>query len=165
MVESFRPDANAPGDFAACPVVFLYRHALELHLKEIVLGGGGNFLATKPDHLSVMKTHSVSWLAQFVCQIMTALKWEREFQCEGVASLADFKALVEQVSAVDPGFYTFRLPTGTGPASLRAFARRMDALLELLASTADALRAESDLRWGAAADGDLNGGSFGPTIQ
>jgi len=47
----------------------MYRHALVLHLKALVLGEGGNFLATRPDALSAHKTHSVSWLAQFVCQI------------------------------------------------------------------------------------------------
>jgi hypothetical protein len=35
--------------FSACPVVFMYRHAIELHLMTFVLGEGGNFLATKPD--------------------------------------------------------------------------------------------------------------------
>jgi len=69
----------------------MYRHALVLHLKALVLGEGGNFLATRPDALSAHKTHSVSWLAQFVCQIITGLKWEMEFKCEGVEDLADFK--------------------------------------------------------------------------
>jgi hypothetical protein len=69
LAASFQPDANALAEFDACPVVFMYRHAIELHLKAIVLGEGGNFLATRPDHISVSKTHSVSWLAQFVAQI------------------------------------------------------------------------------------------------
>ena len=35
--------------FAACPVVFMYRHALELHLKALILGDGSNFLRqTRP---------------------------------------------------------------------------------------------------------------------
>src|SRR5580658_9460209 len=92
------------------PVVYMYRHALELHLKAIVLGDGGNFLATKPDPLSIYKTHSVSWLAQFVSQIVTVLRWEPEFRCVGIDSLEHFKAVVEQVNSVDPGSYAFRLP-------------------------------------------------------
>jgi hypothetical protein len=102
-----------PGPFAQpniCPVVFTYRHALELHLKALVLGEGANFLATKPDPLSVSKTHSVSWLAQFVCQVIVAVKWEEEFKCEGVETLSVFKGVVEALNSVDPGFYTFRLP-------------------------------------------------------
>jgi hypothetical protein len=42
----------------------------------------------------------------------------------------------------------------------------MDALLELLDSTGDALAAEWDLRSeGVEIDADWNGGGFGPTIQ
>ena len=148
---AFQPDASLLADVDVSPVVFMYRHALELHLKALVLGDGGNFLATKPDTLSVHKTHSLSWLAQFVCQIITAVKWEKEFKCEGVENLADFKAVIEDLNAVDPGSYVFRLPiSAVGQDSLSGrlnlticdFARRMDALLELLDSTADALASE-----------------------
>jgi hypothetical protein len=58
-------------DFDLCPVLSAYRHAIELHLKVIVLGDDGNFLATKPDEISVHKTRSLSWLAKFICQIVT----------------------------------------------------------------------------------------------
>jgi hypothetical protein len=155
-------------DLAACwPVVFLYRHALELHLKAIVLGEGGNFLATKPDALSVHKTHSVSWLAQFVAQIVTALKWEPEFKCEGIENLDDFKVAIEEVNSVDPGSYVLRLPCKTeanGSFNVQEFATKMDALLVLLESTADALAAEWDMRSGAV-EAEENGGGFEPTIQ
>src|SRR5262249_49498445 len=99
----FQKEAKPFAETDASPVVFMYQHALELHLKAIVLGEGGNFLHTKPDPISVSKTHSVSWLAQFVCQIVTALKWEQDFRCEGIENLADFKAVVEALNSVDPG--------------------------------------------------------------
>jgi hypothetical protein len=130
---------------AACPVVFMYRHALELYLKAIVLAEGGNFLKTRPDRISIGKTHSVSWLAQFVCQIVTALGWQEEFKCQGIENLDDFKAIIESVNEVDPGQYVFRFPgepEAQASFNVRKFARRMDALLELLDSTADALAAE-----------------------
>ena len=95
-------------EFDVLPVISLYRHALELHLKAIVLGEGGNFLAMKPDPISVSNSHSVSWLAQFVCQIVTAVGWEKEFRCEGVETLADLKTMVATVNSVDPGMYVFR---------------------------------------------------------
>ena len=131
----------------------------------------------KPDHISVGKTHSVSWLAQFVCQIITAVKWENEFRCEGVENLADFKAVTEELTAVDPGSYVFRLPAiiaqgqdsapGRVKLTIRDFARRMDALLELLDSTADALAATWDMHMeGPAPEGELDAGNgFDPTIQ
>jgi hypothetical protein len=165
LADALEVDSGPVTEFAACPVVFMYRHALELHLKAIVLGEGGNFLDTKPDRISIGKTHSVSWLAQFVCQIVTALTWESEFRCVGIESLEDFKAVVEEVNSVDPGQYVFRLPVeaeAKGSSDVRGFARKMDALLELLDSTADALAAEWDMRSGVAAleadwqDGDIN---------
>jgi len=175
LAGSLQLDTSPSADSDASPVVFMYRHAVELHLKALVLGEGSNFLATKPDALSVHKTHSVSWLAQFVCQIITAVKWEKEFKCEGIENLADFKAVIKELNAVDPGSYVFRLPVGGGRQdsapgrvnlTIRDFARRMDALLVLLDSTADALAAEWDLRSEAGAiEADLNGGGFEPSIH
>jgi hypothetical protein len=169
LAGSLQLGGNSVSDVDLSPVVFMYRHALELHLKAIVLGRGGSFLATKPDRISIGKTHSVVWLAQFVAQIVTALKWESEFRCVGIDSLEDFKAVVEEVNAVDPGQFVFRLPgetEGRGSFSVRAFAAKMDALLELLDSTADALAAEWDLRSGTVVlEDEGQGGGFEPTIQ
>ncbi len=173
LAETPESDSGSSTGLAAWPVIFMYRHALELHLKAIVLGEGGHFLATKPDPLTIHKTHSVSWLAQFVAQIVTALQWEPEFKCAGVENLDDFKATVEEVNSVDPGSYVFRLPFSAqgqdaAPRSvkltIREFARRMDALLELLDATADALSAEWDRRSGVL-DVEWGDGSVGPTIH
>lgn len=167
-------DSGAFDEFDVCPVVSMYRQAAELHLKAFVVGDGGNFLAIKPDPMSTMKTHSLSWLAQFVCQIVTAVKWEAEFKCEGVETLTDFKAVIEKLNAVDPAAYAFRRPVHTEePGSVRSdiafnipeFARRVDALLGLLDATADALAAEWDLRSDAATEANWKGGFFEPPIQ
>src|SRR5262249_12297887 len=150
---------------AAFPVIFMYRHAVELHLKAIVLGDGGNFLETKPDPISVRKSHSVSWLAQFVAQIVTALKWEAEFQREGIVTIADFKAVVEEINSVDPGAYSFRCPVDPqSESSVREFARKVDTLIGLLASTADALAAEWDLRSETPGSNGWDGGGLLPDI-
>ena len=118
------------------PLVFMYRGTLELYLKAIVLGAGGNFLVNKLDPLSVYRTRSVSWLAQFMCQIVTAVQWEEEFRCDGIVNLADFRALVNSMSAEDPGSHTFRLPFDHAlPSGVREFVRKMNALLDLLDST------------------------------
>jgi hypothetical protein len=156
-----------PG-FDLCPVLTAYRHAVELHLKVIVLGDGGKFLASRPDELSVHKTKSLSWLAQFVVQIVTTLRWEEDFKTEGIESLADFKAVVEEANGIDPAFDAFRCPANPErPEMLKStvldFVRRLDSVLELLAQTADALAAEWDLRSDASALTD--GNDFKPTIQ
>jgi hypothetical protein len=145
----------------------VYRQALELHLKALVLGGGGNFLETRPDVISVHKTHSVSWLAQFVAQIVTAVGWQKEFRCVGVENVDDFKAVVEEVNLVDPGSYTYRCFVDSEMAfNLGEFCRKMDALVGLLDSTADALAAEWDMRSGGVPEFEPDdGGNFGQTIQ
>jgi hypothetical protein len=176
LAGSLQPDATPFTECDVSPVVFMYRHAVELHLKALVLGEGGNFLATKPDTLSIYKTHSISWLAQFVCQIIAAVKWEKEFRCDGIDNLADFKAVVEESSAVDPGSYVFWLPVSTegqdavrggGKLTIREFVLRMDALLELLNSTGDALAATWDMHSKETAIETAwnNTGGYEPPIQ
>jgi len=154
-------------DFAAYPVVFVYRHALELNMKALVLGEGGNFLTIRPDPLTIHKTHSVCWLAQFVCQIVTALGWQDEFRCKGIENLVEFKAFVEGMSSVDPGSYVFSLPEdrdAEGPFSVPDFAQKMDALLDLLDLTAEALAVELDVR-SEVAEAEWQEGDVEPPIQ
>lgn len=161
-------DPGPIADFDLCPMLSMYRHAIELHLKVIVLGEGGNFLAARPDELSVHKTRSLSWLAQFVIQVVTALKWEEEFKAEGIENLSDFKAVIEEANGIDRTYHAFRCPADLErPEMLRsgvlAFVRRLDALVELLASTADALAAEYDMRSHPTLETDWPDGN--PTIQ
>jgi hypothetical protein len=92
---------NPKNAWDACPVILLYREAMELHLKALV-DEGGNFLKERTDSITLAKTHSQRWLAQIVCQIIKAVKWENEFKCERVANLADFSALVSELEALDP---------------------------------------------------------------
>ncbi len=112
-------DAGPVSEFDLCPVLSMYRRAVELHLKVMILGKGGNFLTRRPDELSVQKSRSLSWLAQFVTQIITVLKWECEFQCEGIHNLADFKRLIGDLNGIDPEFEAFRVPVNLGYWSLR----------------------------------------------
>jgi hypothetical protein len=161
-------DQNARTEWDVCPVVLLYREALEIHLKSLV-GEGSNFLKKRTDPISLSGTHSLRWLAQIVCQIIRAVKWEGEFKCEGVSSLADFNALVNEVQTFDPVGRAIRSSRSGDPESVSQyyrsfnvvqFAKTLDALLNLLDSTADALAAE------ATAGEDFSGGNgFGPTIQ
>ena len=138
----------------ACPVVLLYRHAVELHLKALV-DEGSNFLKERTDPITLYKTHSLHWLAQIVCQIIKAVKWEGEFKCEGVASLADFSALVSALEALDPVAVAVQsrnrrpdawVPSQLQPPKVLQIAKRLDGLLELLDVTADALATTWDQR-------------------
>ena len=90
-----------------------------------------------------------------------------------MSSLAEFSALVNEVESFDPVSRAIRHSRTGDPHSVSQyfrtfaifnFATRMDALLELLDSTADALAAEWDQRANAA-DVQFDGGDFKPTIQ
>jgi hypothetical protein len=161
---------NAIGAWDACPVVLLYREAIELHLKALV-DQGGDFLKERTDPISLAKTHSLRWLAQIVCQIVKAVRWEQEFKCEGVASLADFSALLSELEALDPVAVAVQsknrrpdgwVPNQLLPQSVMLLAEKLDRLLNLLDSTTDGLTA----KWDQVAEFELKSGEdIGPTIQ
>src|ERR1019366_9156751 len=145
---------NTKGAWDACPVILLYRKAIELHLKALV-DEGGNFLKERTDSITLYKTHSLRWLAQIACQIVKTVRWESEFKCEGVASLADFSALVNELEALDPVSCAVQsgsrgrdgsVPHQLQPPNVVRFAGKLDALLDLLDVTADALAATWDRR-------------------
>jgi hypothetical protein len=168
LIATLDLEPNPKTAWDACPVIVLYREAVELQLKSLV-GEGCNLLKERTDPISLYKTHSLRWLAQIVCQIIKAVRWDGEFKCDGVSSLADFSALVSELEALDPVavavFPGNRRPDGWVPDQLLPpnvvqIAKRLDALLDLLDSTADALAAMGDQL--TALEG---GGNFEPTIQ
>jgi hypothetical protein len=153
LIATLDLEPNPKTAWDACPVVLLYREAIELHMKALV-EEGSNFLKERTDPLTLAKTHSLRWLAQIVCQIIKAVRWENEFKCEGVATLADFSDVVNRLELMDPVSCVVqpksRNPDGSVPDQLRPptvvqFARTLDSLLDLLDSTADALAATKPL--------------------
>ena len=141
-------DSGAFIQFNSCPMVVMYRHAVEYYLKALVLGPGASFLTTRPDPVSICKTHSLAWLSQFVCQIVTAIGWAREFKCDGISNLVEFRATIEQLNHVHSYTESIRFPAhARGRNSdliartfnVHEFAHRMDALLSLLSRTVEAL--------------------------
>jgi hypothetical protein len=173
LVGNLDPDQNARTDWDVCPVVLLYREALEIRLKSLV-GEGSNFLKKRTDPISLSGTHSLRWLAQIVCQIIRTVGWESDFTCDGVASLADFSALVNEVECFDPVARAIRFSRAGGPNSVSQyyrtfrvvqFAKKLDGLLDLLDVTADALAATWDLRAQASGTEFDGGDAFKPTIQ
>jgi hypothetical protein len=169
---SLKPNSKTAWD--ACPAILLYRQAVELHLKALV-GEGSNFLPSPTDPITLYKTHSLRWLAQIVCQIIKAVRWEGDFKCEGIATLADFTAVVNELEALDP--VSTAVHSGKGvrhhgsvphqlqPPNVVRFAKQLDVLLTLLDVTADALAAEWDLQSEGPTGANGNGGGVEPTIQ
>lgn len=151
LIRMLDVDPDPVSEYDLCPILSMYRHAIELHLKIIVLGKGANFLVTKPDELSVHKTRSLSWLAQLVMQIVTALRWEAKFTTDGINDLAEFKKLLTEANEFEVMYQAFRGPVRPErPEALKSaildYVRRLDALIALLQHTADALVAEWHFR-------------------
>jgi hypothetical protein len=147
----------------ACPILLLYRQAVELQLK-MVVGDGNNFLASPVDHITLEKTHSLRWLAQLVCQVIKTVGWDNEFRCEGISDLSKFSALVNELEAVDPVSCSTNLaqqkhdgsaPDKLLPPRVVRLPTRLDALLDLLDSMSDGLAATWDLQQDGVTEDDL----------
>jgi hypothetical protein len=154
-----------------CPVMLLYREAVELQLK-LLVGEGCHFLPAPTDPISIYKTHSLRWLARIVCQIIKVVRWEEQFTCDGISTLAGFTAVVHELEALQPvsvaahsGGRPFdgSVPQQLQPPNIVQFAAKLDGLLDLLDATADALAAEWDLR--SARPGLRASGGITPTIH
>jgi hypothetical protein len=103
-----------------------------------------------------------------------AVRWESQFKCEGVASLADFSAVVSELAALAPVSIAVHsgsrardgsVPYQLHPPNVVQFAKNLDCLLDLLDSTTDALAAEWAMRSEVTTEGSGSDGGFGPTIQ
>jgi hypothetical protein len=174
LVEKLELDQSARTNWDACPVVLLYLEALELHLT-LLVGEGSNFLNTRTDPISLSQPRPLRWLAKIVCQIIKTVGWESEFKCEGVASLSDFSALVNEVESLDPVAKAIRSSRAKGPTSVSQyyrrfkvaeFAKKLDALLDLLDVTTDALAATWDQSSEASGEDKFHvGDNIKPTIH
>jgi hypothetical protein len=157
LIASLDLEPNPKTAWDAATVIHIYRQAVELQLKMLV-GEGSAFLKSPTDHITLYTTHSLRWLAQIVCQIIKTMKWESEFKCEGVTSLADFSALISKLEALDPVLCAVRsggrsrdgsVPTQLQASNVVRLAKNLDSLLELLDATADGLAAT----WGMQREG------------
>lgn len=151
LLRKLESEASTQAQWDVCPIILLYRQAMELHLKAVVSEGSG-FLKVKVDPITLFTTHSTRWLAQIVRQIVKAVGWERQFVCDGVTNLTAFSTKVAQIDALDPVPHLIysRSKVSTAPnfQVMRnvQFTNEIDALLDLLDSTADGLAATWALR-------------------
>ncbi len=149
----------SPGyrDYDGYPILFLYRHALELYLKAIVYHGAQLMMLRTDERLEVghlLTKHRLSLFLPAVRAIFASMDWEWNFEVSGLRSLDDFETLVRGVEEVDRESYCFRYPvTKSGDAAhsphliinVTAFARRMDPVLDLLGGAITGLHEQWDL--------------------
>jgi hypothetical protein len=125
-------------DINACPVVLLYRHSLELYLKEILINGqrilqhdSKPFLVAKD-----ILNHDLCKLWRELIRLHEQLGWSWE------ADLAAHGSVIEEFHSTDMGGFSFRYPVEkkSGDATtrqdfrfnLRHFCCRMDQVLNKL---------------------------------
>lgn len=137
-------DKAGYNDLEACPIIFLYHHALELYLKAVALVGikimrlNGEAYT---DSERLLRTHRLLPLLPLVRRTFDLVGWIWELEIDELHSFADVERLLRELDTVDPGSYTFRYPLNTsGQPSVPhhfmlhvpTFCQCMDALLDTL---------------------------------
>jgi hypothetical protein len=146
--------------FDASVIVYLYRHALELFLKEILIGRGGSLVSWAPSPETVVNAgHSLTKLLPDVRRIFVECGWDKTFGSKAAITFDDFTAIVEEFEKADPSSFSFRYPVkkdltgslgGHFTFSVRQFASTMDEVLSTLSGACDVLPEIADGRAEAA---------------
>jgi hypothetical protein len=145
--------------FDASVIVYLYRHALELLLKEILIGRGGELIDPPPSHEAVVKTHRLKDLLPDVRRIFVECGWDKTFGSKTVLTFDEIRFIVEEFETSDPQSSNFRYPVkqdltatldGHFTFSVRRFASTMDEVLNTLSGACYALPELADSRAEAA---------------
>lgn len=148
-------------DYEGYPILFLYRHALELYLKAIIYHGAllvGVISEQRIDTSKLFHQHELNKLLPALRSIFKVLNWD--FEGTDLTSFEDFARVIKTIQGVDPKSYVFRYPvTREGEAyfpqpfivNVVSFARHMDDILEFLDCAAtgipEELRADSEAQY------------------
>jgi hypothetical protein len=142
-------------DYDGYPILFLYRHSLELYLKALVYRGAMLLRLINDDEVfteNLFARHDLARLVPAVRTIFEKLGWS--FERSGLASVKDFLALVSEMDKIDARSNAFRYPIKpTGEAQLPHhfvinvvhFSQHMDRLLDFLDAVASAVEEHWDI--------------------
>lgn len=108
-------------DMDPCPIVFLYRHSIELYLKAVCLVGYDLFQVKDKELLmhgaplekeKLFKNHKLLPLIEVIKQVFDELgwSWDLEDKFEYFKSYENFKSALNEIDSIDSGSYTFRYP-------------------------------------------------------
>jgi hypothetical protein len=100
----------------ACPIVFLYRHAVELYLKAIIHWGNSLLqLNGKPiaPHRNIFTEHRLRALLKSVKPILRFQKSLSNWDDSHFRCFRDVEKVIEELEEFDPGSYSFRYPIDT----------------------------------------------------
>lgn len=146
-------------DFDACPIVFLYSHALELYMKAIVRRGR-SLVSLAGKKLTIDRRtynrHELLPLTQPIHYIFKHVGWTWSTEVEGVKTFRDFKAIVREIDRLGTAF-RYPIDTNGQPSvthhfmfNVLEFARQVEAVVRLLDGALTGLEEEWDLQASAA---------------
>lgn len=129
-------------DYRALPVLFLYRHAVELQLKAVIMAGSRALRATTPDPPTTKSigTHDLGDLWRIVERVEDVYGWEWEW-ADATESREGFSSSLETLNEFDSGSFAFRYPVSKkGEAyfatpikvNLSTFRRKVEGILRVL---------------------------------
>jgi hypothetical protein len=150
---SFMRGASSAASFRAYPAFYLYRHALELALKGIIVAGS-DLLAYEGDGVNekaLYQNHSFGMLRPDLERVFDAIGWGWDLGIPGFETVEDFRAMLAELDEFDAKSTLWRYPvTVKGVASMETqrcvnlieFAETMEALLDLLSGVPSIVRDE-----------------------
>ncbi len=135
------------------PIFFLYRHALELHVKALVLRGAQLLELVSDEEVDTARAFKSHNLTEFLPAIRAIFKDRGWIDGEGATELEHICDVVEEVNKVDAWSYVFRYPSNKkGEASTKkhhvlnvlSYAKVVDQVLDSLDAAFTGLSAEWD---------------------
>jgi hypothetical protein len=108
--------STALTDFDAYPIIFLYRHALELLIKSVVVAGRTRLAIRDGGIEKALRGHSLTKLWPIATSIFDRMGWAKNTS-EG-ASLHKKGKMVQELDSVDPLSMSFRYPRDKGGSDL-----------------------------------------------
>jgi len=138
--------SNSSGyaDYEGYPILFLYRHALELYIKAIIYTGAkyvGLISDNKIDYEHFFRRHRLSKFLPALEVIWKHMNWDWDFGFDGMTNFEDFANFITEVESVDPDSFSFRYPVMTNLKStlphhfvvnVISYAREMEPILDCL---------------------------------
>ena len=134
-VQNLRDDeafGNSHVDFKSYPICFLYRHAIELHLKSFLLAA--NPMITIDGHPRIdvarlRRSHDIDFLREETERLFDALGWSLDPGLRKFQKRQDFRDGLRWMSSIDPGSTTFRYPMKTNGERALVLPKRFNLFL------------------------------------
>ncbi len=156
--------SNGYSDMDALPILFLYRHAVELQLKGVVICGR-EIQQLREQQITAtanpFKQHKLALWIPEIKQIFNEVGWSWQLDTKGVRTWAEMETLVQELETIDVESDAFRYPVTTQGAEtlpmnfyvhIPTCCARLDALIDALDAAETGLSAILDTLQDMASD-------------